>query len=155
MVLLEEEDEDSQEFKKGIETVVAVTFCVMLAARHGATTMAAFQICAQVWLATSLLADGLAVASQALLASVFAKNDHYKVAVTTARVLQLAVVLGVGLTAFLAAGMWFGSGVFTSDAAVISTIYKGVPFVAGTQTINTLAFVFDGEWRGMASIRIG
>ncbi|BAS70531.1 Os01g0162101, partial [Oryza sativa Japonica Group] len=38
-----------------------------------------------VWLATSLLADGLAVAGQALLASAFA--DHYKVAVTTARVL--------------------------------------------------------------------
>uniref|UniRef100_A0A0D3H6C4 Protein DETOXIFICATION n=1 Tax=Oryza barthii TaxID=65489 RepID=A0A0D3H6C4_9ORYZ len=121
----------------------------MLAARHGATTMAAFQICAQVWLATSLLADGLTVASHALLASVFAKKDHYKVAVTTARVLQLAVVLGVRLTAFLVAGMWFGGGVFTSDAAVISTIHKGVP------TINTLAFVFDGEWRGMASIRIG
>ncbi|EEC72043.1 hypothetical protein OsI_04949 [Oryza sativa Indica Group] len=128
--------------------VVAVTFCVTLAAslaaRHGATAMAAFQICAQVWLASSLLADGLAVAGQALLASAFAKKDHYKVAVTTARVLQLAVVLGVGLTAFLAAGMWFGAGVFTSDAAVISTIHRGVPFVAGTQTINTLAFVFDG-----------
>ena len=57
----------------------------------------------------------------------FAKKDHYKMAVTTARVLQLAVVLGVGLTAFLATGMWFGSGVFTSDTAVISTIHKGVP----------------------------
>uniref|UniRef100_A0A0E0DI73 Protein DETOXIFICATION n=1 Tax=Oryza meridionalis TaxID=40149 RepID=A0A0E0DI73_9ORYZ len=111
--------------------------------------MAAFQICAQVWLTMLLLADGLA----ALLASAFAKKDHYKVVVTTARVLQLAVVLGVGLTAFLAADMWFGAGVFTSDAAVIRTIHKG--FVAGTQTINTLAFVFDGEWRGMASIRIG
>ncbi|BAS93989.1 Os05g0409600 [Oryza sativa Japonica Group] len=111
--------------------------------------MAAFQICAQVWLATSLLADDLTIAGQALFASVFAKKDHYKMAVTTARVLQLAVVLGVGLTAFLATGMWFGSGVFTSDTAVISTIHKGVP------TINTLAFVFDGEWRGMASIRIG
>jgi hypothetical protein len=64
---------------------------------------------------------------QALLASAFAKKDHYKVAVTTARVLQLAIVLGVGLTAFLATGMWFGAGVFTSDAAVISTIHKGVP----------------------------
>uniref|UniRef100_I1R478 Protein DETOXIFICATION n=2 Tax=Oryza glaberrima TaxID=4538 RepID=I1R478_ORYGL len=116
--------------------------------------MAAFQICAQVWLATLLLADGLAVAGQALLASVFAKKGHYKVAVTIARVLQLAVVLGVGLTAFLATGMWFGSGVFTSDTAVISTIHKGVSFVAGMQTINMLAFVFDGEWRGMASIRI-
>lgn len=45
-----------------------MTFCVTLAAsmaaRHGSTSMAAFQVCLQVWLATSLLADGLAVAGQ-------------------------------------------------------------------------------------------
>ncbi|TVU36037.1 hypothetical protein EJB05_17947, partial [Eragrostis curvula] len=73
--------------------VVAVTFCVTmaasLAARHGPTVMAAFQICSQVWLATSLLADGLAVAGQAMIASAFARKDHYKVVTTTARVLQL------------------------------------------------------------------
>jgi len=48
--------------------VVAVTFCVTLAAslaaRQGSTSMAAFQVCLQVWLAVSLLADGLAVAGQ-------------------------------------------------------------------------------------------
>jgi Na+-driven multidrug efflux pump len=48
--------------------VTAVTFCVTLsaslAARQGSTTMAAFQICLQIWMATSLLADGLAVAGQ-------------------------------------------------------------------------------------------
>ncbi|KAL7262236.1 hypothetical protein ACSBR1_000583 [Camellia fascicularis] len=48
--------------------VIAVMFCVTLAAsrpaRQGATSMAAFQVCLQVWLATSLLADGLAVAGQ-------------------------------------------------------------------------------------------
>jgi Na+-driven multidrug efflux pump len=48
--------------------VIAVTFCVTLsasmAARRGSIQMAAFQICLQVWLATSLLADGLAVAGQ-------------------------------------------------------------------------------------------
>uniref|UniRef100_Q9SYD6-3 Isoform 3 of Protein DETOXIFICATION 42 n=1 Tax=Arabidopsis thaliana TaxID=3702 RepID=Q9SYD6-3 len=42
--------------------VIAVTFCVTLsaslAAREGSTSMAAFQVCLQVWLATSLLADG-------------------------------------------------------------------------------------------------
>jgi hypothetical protein len=47
--------------------VTAVTFCVTLsaslAARQGSTTMAAFQI-KQIWMATSLLADGLAVAGQ-------------------------------------------------------------------------------------------
>lgn len=50
--------------------VVAVTFCVTLAAsmaaRLGSTQMAAFQVCLQVWLATSLLADGLAVAGQVI-----------------------------------------------------------------------------------------
>jgi len=35
-----------------------------MAARLGPTPMAAFQVCLQVWLATSLLADGLAVAGQ-------------------------------------------------------------------------------------------
>lgn len=48
--------------------VIAVTFCVTLAAslaaRLGPTQMAAFQVCLQIWLATSLLADGLAVAGQ-------------------------------------------------------------------------------------------
>ena len=45
-----------------------MTFCVTLAAslaaRLGSTSMAAFQVCLQIWLATSLLADGLAVAGQ-------------------------------------------------------------------------------------------
>lgn len=48
--------------------VIAVTFCVTLAAsmaaRLGTTPMAAFQICLQVWMTSSLLADGLAVAAQ-------------------------------------------------------------------------------------------
>lgn len=48
--------------------VLAATSCVTLAAslatRLGTTPMAAFQICLQVWLTSSLLADGLAVAGQ-------------------------------------------------------------------------------------------
>ena len=48
--------------------VIAVTFCqtlaASLAARFGPIPMAAFQTCLQVWLTSSLLADGLAVAVQ-------------------------------------------------------------------------------------------
>lgn len=48
--------------------VVAVTFCVTLAAslaaRLGPTPMAAFQTLLQVWMTSSLLSDGLAVAGQ-------------------------------------------------------------------------------------------
>ncbi|KAJ8490815.1 hypothetical protein OPV22_012536 [Ensete ventricosum] len=128
--------------------VIAVTFCVTLAAslaaRHGPTSMAAFQVCLQLWLATSLLADGLAVAGQAILATSFAKGDHDKVVVATARVLQYSILLGIGLTVTLGVGVQFGSGIFTKDMNVRRIIHKGLPFVAGTQTINSLAFVFDG-----------
>lgn len=128
--------------------VMAVTFCVTLAAsmaaRQGPTTMAAFQVCLQVWLATSLLADGLAVAGQAIIASAFAKMDYEKVTATASRVLQLGLVLGVALSILLGVGLHFGARLFTKEASVLNLISMGIPFVAGTQPINALAFVFDG-----------
>ncbi|KAJ3674159.1 hypothetical protein LUZ60_006151 [Juncus effusus] len=128
--------------------VIAVTFCVTLsasmAAREGAIQMAAFQICLQVWLASSLLADGLAVAGQAIIASAFARNDSAKASAAAARVLQLGVVLGLVLCAMLGLGFQFASHLFTKDVGVLHLIYTGIPFVALTQPLNSLAFVFDG-----------
>ncbi|TXG55776.1 hypothetical protein EZV62_017089 [Acer yangbiense] len=127
---------------------VAVTICVTLAAskaaRLGTTPMAAFQICLQVWLTSSLLADGLAVAGQAILASSFAEKDYKKATKAATRVLQMGFVLGLGLAVLVGAGLYFGSGIFSSDINVIHLIHIGVPFVAATQPINSLAFVFDG-----------
>ncbi|KAK6941850.1 Multi antimicrobial extrusion protein [Dillenia turbinata] len=128
--------------------VIAATFCVTLAAslaaRHGSTIMAAFQVCLQIWLASSLLADGLAVAGQAILASAFARKDYEKAISTTSRVLQLSVVLGFVLSAVLVVVLRLASGLFTQDARVLDLITSGIPFVAVTQPINALAFVFDG-----------
>ncbi|KAL6575526.1 Protein DETOXIFICATION 43 [Orobanche hederae] len=128
--------------------VVAVTFCVTLAAsmaaRLGPTPMAAFQICLQVWMTSSLLADGLAVAGQAILACAFAEKDYQKATAAAVRVLQMGFVLGLGLAVFVGLGLQFGSGVFSKDQNVIHMITVGIPFVAATQPINSLAFVFDG-----------
>ncbi|XP_069152282.1 protein DETOXIFICATION 42-like [Solanum lycopersicum] len=128
--------------------VIAVTFCVTLAAslaaRLGPTQMAAFQVCLQIWLATSLLADGLAVAGQAILASAFAQKDFSRCTATASRVLQLGVVLGLVLALVLGIGLHYGARVFTKDVNVLNLIGIGIPFVAATQPINCLAFVFDG-----------
>ncbi|XP_044468393.1 protein DETOXIFICATION 42-like [Mangifera indica] len=128
--------------------VMSVTFCVTLsaslAARQGPTCMAAFQVCLQVWLATSLLADGLAVAGQAILASSFAKKDYTRATETAARVLQLGLILGCILSIALAVGLTYGKVLFSRDADVLHLISIGIPFVAGTQPLNSLAFVFDG-----------
>ncbi|KAK4372165.1 hypothetical protein RND71_007549 [Anisodus tanguticus] len=128
--------------------VIAVTFCVTLAAslaaRLSTTRMAAFQVCLQIWLTSSLLADGLAVAGQAILASSFAEKDYQKAKAAGVRVLQMGFVLGFGLGLVVAIGLYFGSGVFSKDKNVIRLITIAIPFVAGTQPINSVAFVLDG-----------
>ncbi|KAL7138502.1 hypothetical protein ABFS83_10G168500 [Erythranthe nasuta] len=128
--------------------VIAATLCVTLAAslasKQGSISMAAFQICLQVWLATSLLADGLAVAGQAILANAFARNDYEKVTATASRVLQLGLILGLILSIVVAIILQFSSTLFTKDVNVLRLLQLGIPFVAVTQPINSLAFVFDG-----------
>ncbi|XP_065847843.1 protein DETOXIFICATION 42-like [Euphorbia lathyris] len=128
--------------------VIATTFCITLAAslaaRHGATSMAAFQVCLQIWLATSLLADGLAVAGQAILASAFAKGDYDKAKAVACRVLQYGLVLGVHLGIFLLVGLRYAARLFTEDVNILKLISVAIPFVAATQPLNVLAFVFDG-----------
>ncbi|XP_034705183.1 protein DETOXIFICATION 43-like [Vitis riparia] len=128
--------------------VIAVTFCVTLAAslaaRLGSIPMAAFQICLQVWLTSSLLADGLAVAGQAILACAFAEKDYVKATAAATRVLQMTFVLGLGLVLLVGVGLKFGAGVFTRDPHVLQLISISIPFIAATQPINCLAFVFDG-----------
>ncbi|KAL3642779.1 hypothetical protein CASFOL_013594 [Castilleja foliolosa] len=84
---------------------------------------------------SSLLADGLAVAGQ---------KDYQKATAAAACVLQMGLVLGLGLALFVGLGLQFGSGIFTKDQSDIHMIAIGIPFVAATQPINSLAFVFDG-----------
>ncbi|XP_058745639.1 protein DETOXIFICATION 43-like [Vicia villosa] len=128
--------------------VIAVTFCVTLAAslaaRLGSIPMAAFQPCLQVWLASSLFADGLAIAVQAILAGSFAEKDYIKTTAAATRTLQFGFLLGVGLSLIVGVGLYFGAGIFSKNLQVIHFIRIGAPIVAATQPINTLAFVFDG-----------
>ncbi|KAL2483117.1 MATE efflux family protein 1 [Forsythia ovata] len=128
--------------------VIAATFCVTLAAslaaKLGSTSMAAFQVCLQVWLATSLLADGLAVAGQAILANAFARKDYERATAAVVRVLQWSLALGLVLSLVVAVILKFSSELFTKDIAVLRLLRLGIPFVAVTQPINSLAFVFDG-----------
>ncbi|KAG6518770.1 hypothetical protein ZIOFF_022251 [Zingiber officinale] len=98
-----------------------------MAAREGSVPMATFQICLQIWLASSLLADGLAVARQAVLSSAFARNDHTRAISSASRVLQWGMVLGLVLCGILGTGLQYASRLFTKDAEVLQLIHIGIP----------------------------
>ncbi|KAE8694790.1 MATE efflux family protein FRD3 [Hibiscus syriacus] len=129
---------------KVISTTSCITLATSLVARLGPKPMAAFQVCLQMWVATSLLADGLAVAAQAILASAFAKKDYEKIVAAASRVLQIGLLLGLLLSFFLAAVSQLASTLFTKDSDVLNLMNISFPVIAVTQPINALAFVFDG-----------
>ncbi|CAB4308715.1 unnamed protein product [Prunus armeniaca] len=68
---------------------------------------------------------------QAILASAFAKKDYDKASATASRVHTWSRV-----------AVW-GKAIY-KDVDVLHLISIGIPFVAATQPINALAFVFDG-----------
>ncbi|XP_010431771.1 PREDICTED: protein DETOXIFICATION 45, chloroplastic isoform X2 [Camelina sativa] len=133
-----------------LSVLMTMTIATSMAARQGVFAMAAHQICMQVWLAVSLLTDALASSGQALIASSASKRDFEGVKEVTAFVLKIGVVTGIALAIVL--GMSFSSiaGLFSKDPEVLRIVRKGVLFVAATQPITALAFIFDGLHYGMS-----
>jgi putative MATE family efflux protein len=131
-----------------IAILLVMTLATSMAARQGAIPMAGHQICLQIWLAASLLSDSIALAGQAIIASAFAKFNYKRVKEASFRILQIGFCFGVFVAVLLGVTMPAFSRVFSTDADVLSIIKGLIPFVALTQPVNSLAFVFDGVHYG-------
>ncbi|XP_017970979.1 PREDICTED: protein DETOXIFICATION 45, chloroplastic [Theobroma cacao] len=133
-----------------LAVLITMTLGTSMAARQGSLSMAAHQICMQVWLAVSLLTDALAASGQALIASSLSKGELKTVKEITNFVLKIGFVTGVSLAAIL--GVSFGSlaTLFTQDTEVLGIVKTGILFVSASQPINALAFIFDGLHYGIS-----
>lgn len=106
-------------------------------------------MCFQIWLASSLLADALAVAAQSLVARNIASNHPGAAAAVITRTCQLSAILGISLSLVLWALEPSLPALFTADPLVASQIRALLPFVLLTQPLNALAFTLDGVLYGV------
>lgn len=136
-----------------LSVLFTMTLATSMAARQGTIPMAGHQILMQIWLATSLLSDALALAGQAIIASAYARGDLKQVKDVAYGVLQMGLCFGLLLAFVLSVGMGPIANFFTRDTAVLEVLSKGVLFVAGTQPLNALAFVFDGLHYGVSDFQ--
>ncbi|RZC45710.1 hypothetical protein C5167_038661 [Papaver somniferum] len=131
----------------------SVTLGTSMAARQGPLQMAAHQICFQVWLAVSLLADALASSAQAMIASSYSEGDYSRVKEITILVLKTGLFSGLALTIILGASFGKIATLFTSDAEVLAIARSGILFVCASQPLNALAFVCDGLHYGVSDFK--
>ncbi|XP_071702734.1 protein DETOXIFICATION 45, chloroplastic-like [Rutidosis leptorrhynchoides] len=133
-----------------LAAVATVTLSTSMAARQGPIAMAAHQICLQVWLSSSLLADAQASAGQALIASSFSERNYSRVKEITFYALKTGLITGVSLAIIL--GLTFSTlaTLFTNDAEVLTIVRSGVLFVSASQPITALAYIYDGLHYGVS-----
>lgn len=122
----------------------------MIARSGDPVLSASHQIAFQLWLASSLLADSLAVAAQSLMAKSMS-GPGSKISKTTWtsreigwRCLQYAVVLGCALTAAMCVGLPRILSAFTTSPDVLNALSTISGYVVFSQVISSVAFVLDG-----------
>ena len=122
-----------------------ISYSSLLAARVGAASGAAHQVCLQLWLAASLLADAVAIAAQALLANVAAARRTSAARTVVQRTLRAGCATGLGTAAALSIGGRSLFRLFAADPAVLAAAAAAWPAVVASQPLNTLAFAADGR----------
>jgi MATE family multidrug resistance protein len=122
--------------------LAVLTLATAVAARVGADAVAAHQIMFQVWLFLSLVLDALAIAAQAMVGMVAAR-DAAEGAALSRRLLTLGLIAGSGLAlALFAVAPWL-PGWFGAEPPVVAAVRSVYPFLVLMQPLNALVFVLD------------
>ncbi|CDP01815.1 unnamed protein product [Coffea canephora] len=135
---------------KAVAVATTVTLSTSMVAHLGALSVAAHQICLQVWLAAPLLVEAQASAAQALIASSFAKAEFSRVKEITYAVLKTGLLTGVALAVILGLSLPLFAKLFTTDTQVQNIIGSVILFVSASQPLSALAYVFDGLHYGVS-----
>ena len=157
-------------FKAGsLLTVRTLSVSVLLsygsvgAATLDAAAGAAHQILLQICLATSLLADAVAIAGQSLLASALAsvKGGRRRARAILRTMTASGLMLGIATASALVLTGPSLANAFSTDLAVRSAAASMWPLMAWSQPLYTLAFAVDGmlfgasDWAGAVGIMLG
>lgn len=124
------------------------------ACRIGTVEAAAHAVCFQVWLASSLLVDALALAAQSLIGQTLQQRPRRALRFAR-RALTLGTVLGVALAAVLLCLREGVAAAFTSDPATQAAVAHMLWWVALLQPVTALAFAWDGIMYGVSGFRCG
>ena len=111
------------------------------------------QVCLQLWLATSLLADAIAFAAQPLLATCLAAKERRGARGVVRQALLLGAAAGAATAAALGLAGPALCRLFTTDPAALAAAATLWPLVVWSQPLNTLAFTLDGLLYGARDFR--
>jgi len=124
-----------------------------VATRISTVAVGAHQVASQLWLFLALVVDALAIAGQAMIGPLLSSGRPDRARIVANRLLQLGLMVGIGLAAFMAALSGVLPEVFTDDGEVLAAVDGIFWFVVVMQPLNALVFVWDGIGIGASAFR--
>lgn len=131
----------------------SLTVSTVIAARMGATSLAAHQVVNALWMFLAFALDAIAIAAQAIIGRYLGASDTSAVGGLTAMMVRWGVGFGVLLGVLIAAASpWLGA-VFTPDADVRALVGRVALVVAILLPVAGLVYVLDGVLIGAGDTR--
>lgn len=126
--------------------ILTLSFFIItvFATRLGTTVVAAYQVALQAWLLAAYCMDGLAITATSLGGQLLGKGDHGAHCLLARRLVNLG--FGVGSSFFLfywLAETWVQS-LFTNRPEIMALLGTIWFWLAASQPINAMAYVYDG-----------
>nr|WP_255744742.1 MATE family efflux transporter [Aestuariivivens marinum] len=140
-------------FVRTIALNVTLYYASAFATSYGAEYIAAYTIAINLWFLGAFIIDGYASAGNILSGKLFGAKAYKMLIALSNKLIKYGVIVGIGLGC-IGALIYYPIGkIFTKDPAVLTAFYNIFWLVLLMQPFCTLAFIFDGIFKGLGKMK--
>lgn len=116
----------------------------VFATRLGTTVVAAYQVALQAWLLAAYCMDGLAITATSLGGQLLGKGNHEAHRLLAQRLVNLGFGIGISFFFFYWLTETWVQSLFTNRPEIMTLLSSVWFWLAASQPVNALAYVYDG-----------
>ena len=140
-------------FVRTIALNVTLYFASAFATSYGAEYIAAYTIAINLWFLGAFIIDGYASAGNILSGKLFGAKQYTLLITLSNKLITYGIIIGF-IIAIIGALLYVPLGrLFTNDPAVLKEFYSVFWLVLVMQPLCTLAFIFDGIFKGLGKMK--
>ena len=140
-------------FVRTIALNVTLYYASSFATSYGAEYIAAYTIAINLWFLAAFIVDGYASAGNILSGKLYGEKAYATLITLSNKLIKYGVVIGI-ILGFAGAIFYYPIGrIFTKDPEVLKAFYNVFWIVLVMQPLCTLAFIFDGIFKGLGKMK--
>ncbi|WP_092849585.1 MATE family efflux transporter [Algibacter pectinivorans] len=140
-------------FIRTIALNVTLYYASSFATSYGAAYIAAYTIAINLWFLGAFIVDGYASAGNILSGKLFGEKAYATLIALSNELIKYGVVIGV-ILGVVGGMLYYPIGrIFTQEPEVLAAFYNVFWLVLVMQPLCTLAFIFDGIFKGLGKMK--